>query len=132
MPSHRPERMAEAIREVVSSAVLFEVADPRVRGVTVLRAEVSGDLRHATVYVSLMGAEAEQNLAMRGLQHASGFLQAKVAARLQTRFTPALHFKRDEGVKKSIEISRLIDEAIASDRQAQAAREPGPEADAES
>ena len=117
MPSHRSLRMAEAIREVVSSAILFEVADPRVQAVTVLRAEVSGDLRNATVYVSIMGTEAEQNLAMRGLQHASGFLQAKVAARLQTRFTPVLAFKRDDGVKKSIEISRLIDEAIAADRK---------------
>ncbi len=117
MPSHRVERVAEAIREVVSSAILFEVSDPRIKGVTVLRAEVTGDLRNATVYVSLMGSESEQKLAMRGLQHAAGFLQSKVASRLQTRFTPALTFKRDEGVKKSIEISRLIDEAIASDRK---------------
>lgn len=118
MPSHRGPRIAEAIREVVSSAVLFEVADPRVKGVTILRAEVSPDLRNATVFVSLMGTEGEQKLALRGLQHASGFLQAKVAARLQTRSTPVLSFKLDEGVKKSIEISKLIDEALASDRRA--------------
>jgi ribosome-binding factor A len=109
--------MAQAIREVVSSAILFELADPRVRSVTVLGAEVSGDMRHATVHVSIMGTESEQNLAMRGLQHASGFLQAKVAARLQTRFTPVLAFKRDDSVKKSFEITRLIDEAIAADRE---------------
>ena len=117
MPSHRSLRMAQAIREVVSSAILFEVADPRVRSVTVLGAEVSSDMRHATVHVSIMGTESEQNLAMRGLQHASGFLQAKVAARLQTRFTPVLAFKRDDSVKKSFEITRLIDEAIAADRK---------------
>ena len=118
MPSHRVERVAEAIREVVSTAILFDVADPRVKGVTVLRADVTGDLRHATVYVTVMGTEAEQKLALRGLQHAAGFLQAKVAARLQTRFTPTLTFKSDEGVKKSIEMSRLIDQALASDRRA--------------
>jgi ribosome-binding factor A len=117
MPSHRIERIAEAIREVVSTAILFEVADPRVKGITVLRAEVTGDLRHATVFVTVMGTESEQALALRGLHHAAGFLQSRVAARLQTRFTPTLHFKRDEGVKKSIEISRLIDEALASDRK---------------
>ena len=72
--------MAEAIREVVASAILFEVADPRVRAVTVLRVEVSADLRQATVYVSVMGTEAEQRLALRGLKHAAGFLQARVAA----------------------------------------------------
>lgn len=117
MPSHRSLRMAQAIREVVSSAILFEMADPRVRSVTVLGAEVSGDMRQATVHVSIMGTESEQNLAMRGLQHASGFLQAKVAARLQTRFTPVLAFKRDDSVKKSFEITRLIDETIAADRK---------------
>src|SRR2546423_789189 len=67
MPSHRNLRVAEAIREVVSSAILFELADPRVKGVTVLGAEVTGDLRHATVSVSVMGSEAEQALAMRAL-----------------------------------------------------------------
>jgi ribosome-binding factor A len=120
MPSHRVERVAEAIREVVSTAILFELADPRVKGVTVLRAEVTGDLRNAAVYVTVMGTEAQQKLAMKGLRHAAGFLQSRVAARLQTRFTPALVFKVDEGVKKSVEISRLIDEAIASDRAAHA------------
>jgi ribosome-binding factor A len=128
MPSHRPERVAEAIREVVSSAILFEVADPRVKGVTVLRAEVTRDLRNATVFVSVMGTEAEQKLALRGLQHAAGFLQARVAARLQTRFTPTLAFKNDEGVKKSIEISRLIDEALAADRKPAPGADPRGEA----
>jgi ribosome-binding factor A len=117
MPSHRSLRMAQAIREVVSSAILFEVADPRVHAVTVLGVEVSNDMRLATVHVSIMGTESEQNLAMRGLQHATGFLQAKVAARLQTRFTPVLAFKRDDSVKKSFEITRLIDEVIAADRK---------------
>jgi ribosome-binding factor A len=118
MAAHRNLRVAEAIREVVSSAVLFEVADPRIKGVTVLRAEVTGDFRNATVFVSVLGSEAEQKLALRGLQHAAGFVQKKVAARLQTRFTPTLTFKLDDSVKKSIAMSRLIDEAIASDRHA--------------
>lgn len=110
--------MAEAIREVVASAILFEVADPRVRAVTVLRAEVSGDLRTSTVYVSVMGTEGEQRLAMNGLRHASGFLQARVANRLQTRFTPVLSFKFDDSVKKSVEMSRMIEDALDSDRRA--------------
>jgi ribosome-binding factor A len=134
MPSHRVQRVAEAIREVVSQAILFEVADPRVKNVTVLGAEVSGDLRQATVLVSVMGTDSDQKLAMRGLGHAAGFLQAKVAARLQIRHTPVLRFKLDEGVKKSVEISRLIDEALEADRQAHAgkdsaAADAGPEDD---
>jgi ribosome-binding factor A len=134
MPSHRPLRVAEAIREVVSAAILFEVSDPRVTGITVLRAEVSGDLRTATVYVSTMGTESEQKLAMMGLQSAAGFLQAKVAARLQTRVTPHLSFKRDVGIKRSIEMSRLIDDALAAEHPpttdaAAEAREPADEND---
>lgn len=116
MPSHRSLRIAEAIREVVSSAILFEVADPRVRAVTVLRVEVTGDMRNATVHVTVMGTESEQALAMNGLRSAAGFLQSRVAARLQTRFTPVLSFRRDDSVKKSIAISRLIDQALAADR----------------
>jgi ribosome-binding factor A len=126
MPSHRSLRVAEAIREVVSSSILFEVSDPRVTGITVLRSEVSSDLRTATVFVSIMGTEAEQNLAMKGLQSAAGYLQAKVAARLQTRTTPHLTFKRDVGIKRSIEMSKLIDDALANDRKTESGAEASP------
>jgi ribosome-binding factor A len=112
MKTHRLARVAEAIREVASETILFELRDPRVKQVTVLRAEVSGDLQHAKVYVSIMGSEQEQRLAMHGLRHAAGFIQSKLAQRLQTRFTPVLTFVLDEGVKRSIEVTRLINEAL--------------------
>jgi ribosome-binding factor A len=116
MSSRRTQRIAEAIREVVASSILFEVADPRVRGVTVLSASVSPDLRHAKVHVSIMGSETERKLALRGLEHAAGFLQAKVAARLQTKTTPHLSFHLDEAVRKTIELTRLIEETREQDR----------------
>jgi len=132
MSSHRNLRVDQAIREVVASAILFETADPRIRSVTVLRVEVSSDLRQATVYVTVMGNEAEQNLALRGLKHAAGFFQSKVADRLQTRFTPVLTFKLDDSVKKSVAMSRLIAEAVASDLKPDpAAGEPSPASDAD-
>jgi len=84
MKTHRLARVAEAIREVASETILFELRDPRVKGVTVTRAEVSGDLQHAKVFVSIMGSPSEQNLCMHGLRHSAGFLQAKLAKRLQT------------------------------------------------
>jgi ribosome-binding factor A len=130
MPSHRSLRMAEAIREVVSQAILFQVSDPRVQGITVLHAEVTGDLRNATVFVSIMGTPAEQETAMRGLRSATGFLQSLVAARLQTRSTPVLAFKKDEGIKKSVEMSKLIEDTLAADRAARG--EPQPPAPDES
>src|ERR1041385_2566884 len=104
MKMHRLARVSEVIREVASETILFELSDPRVRGVTVTRAEVSGDLQHGKVFVSIMGSDQEQQLCMHGLRHATGFVQAKLASRLKTRFTPALRFVLDEGVKKSIEI----------------------------
>src|SRR5215467_13142353 len=99
MKTHRLARVAEAIREVAAETILFELHDPRVKMVTVTRAEVSGDLQHAKVYVSVMGSESEQKLTLRGLRHAAGFIQSKLAKRLQTRFTPLVHFVLDQGVK---------------------------------
>src|SRR6516165_3493151 len=113
MKTYRLARVAEAIREVASETILFELRDPRVKRVTVTRAEVSGDLQHAKVYVSVMGTEKEQKLTLRGLEHAAGFVQSKLADRLQTRFTPVITFVLDQGVKKSIEMTRLINEALA-------------------
>jgi ribosome-binding factor A len=76
MKRHRLERVAEVVREVAANAVLFDLRDPRVKMVTVTRAEVSADLQHAKVYVSVMGSERQQQLALHGLQHAAGFVQA--------------------------------------------------------
>jgi ribosome-binding factor A len=115
MKAHRIARVSEAIREVASETILFQMRDPRVRGVTVTRAEVSGDLQHAKIYVSVMGSPQEQKSCLYGLRHAAGFIQSRLADRLQTRFTPAVHFVLDEGVKKSIEMTRLINEALARD-----------------
>ena len=113
MKTHRLARVAEVVREVASETILFELRDPRVKNVTVTRTEVSGDLQHAKVYVSVMGSPQEQELCLHGLRHAAGFIQSKVASRLQTRFTPVIRFVLDQGVKKSIEMTRLINEALS-------------------
>src|SRR4051794_1005317 len=113
MKAHRLERVAEVVREVASETILFEVRDPRVKGVTVTRTEVSGDLQHAKVYVSVMGSPAEQQACLRGLEHASGFVQSKLAGRLKTRFTPVIKFVLEGGVKKSIEMPRTLNEERA-------------------
>jgi ribosome-binding factor A len=115
MKPYRLARIAEAIREVASETILFELNDPRVKDVTVTRAEVSADLQHAKVFVSIMGSERDQQLCLHGLRHASGFIQRKIGDRLQTRFTPAVQFILDKGVKNSIEIARLLKEARAQD-----------------
>src|SRR5438876_4977939 len=113
MKSHRLARVSEVVRETAANAILFELKDPRVKNVTVTRAEVSADLQHARVFVSVMGSEKEQKLTMHGLKSAAGFVQTKVADKLTTRFVPHITFVLDEGVKKSIEISRLLAEEKA-------------------
>lgn len=112
MSSRRVLKVAEAVREVVATAILTELQDPRIRDVTVTYVEVSPDLRYAKVHVSVMGSEAKQNLSIRGLQNAAGFLQQKVARRIETRYTPRLTFLLDKGVKHSIEVSRLLSELL--------------------
>jgi ribosome-binding factor A len=112
MTSRRTQKAAEAIREVVSMAILTDLKDPRVRDVTVTAVEVSPDMRAAKVHVSVMGDETRQQLSLRGLQNAAGFLQSKVAKRIDTRYTPRLTFMLDLGVKKSLEISRILQQVL--------------------
>src|SRR5437870_678854 len=125
MKVHRQARVAEVIREVAAETILFELNDPRVKMVTVTRAEVSADLQHAKVYVSLMGSASEQNLTLHGLKHAAGFVQSKLAKRMKTRFTPVITFVLDKGVKHSIEMTRLINEALGKPAGAEPSESTG-------
>lgn len=100
--------------------VLFGLRDPRVKNVTVLGAEVTADLRAAKIFVTIMGDAKAQSLAMHGLNSAKGFIQAKVADRLQTKYTPVISFVLDPSVKKSIEVSRTLQSVLAGDINAEA------------
>jgi ribosome-binding factor A len=129
MKTHRLARVAEVIREVASETILFELRDPRVKMVTVTRAEVSGDLQHAKVYVSIMGSEQEQKICLYGLKRAAGFVQSKLADRMKSRFVPVLQFVLDQGVKNSLEINRLINEALAGSKEPEADEQTNETAD---
>lgn len=119
MTSRRAQKVAEAIREVVGMAILTELKDPRVKDVTVTYVEVSSDLRHAKVHVSVMGDETRQQLSLRGLQSAAGFLQAKIARQVEMRYTPRLNFLLDQGVKRSIEIAQILRQVLPPDQENQ-------------
>lgn len=93
-------------------AILTQLKDPRVRDVTVTYVEVTPDMRQAKVHVSVMGDETKQNLSLRGLQNSAGFLQSLVAKRIDTRYTPRLVFELDLGVKRSIEISQILQSVL--------------------
>ncbi len=115
MASRRTLKAAEAIREVVSMAILTDLSDPRVQGVTVTYVEVSPDMRQAKVHVSVMGDDAKQRLCLHGLRSSAGYLQSKISERIDTRYTPRLQFELDMGVKKSLAISQMLDELLPQD-----------------
>jgi ribosome-binding factor A len=120
MTSRRVQKAAEAIREVVSMAILTEIRDPRVENVTVTFVDVSPDMRQAKVHVSVMGDDQKQKLCLHGLQSSAGFLQAKIGQRIDTRYTPRLRFELDMGVKKSLEIARLLNDVLPDEAPANA------------
>ncbi len=115
MTSRRVQKAAEAIREVVSMAILTELQDPRVADVTVTYVEVSPDMRQAKVHVSVMGDDTKQKLCLHGLESSAGFLQTKIGKRIDTRYTPRLRFELDLGVKKSLAIAQLLHEVLPDD-----------------
>ncbi len=118
MTSRRLLKAAQAVREVVSMAILTELRDPRVKYVTVTKVEVLPDMKQAKVYVTIMGDETQQRLSLRGLQNAAGFLQAKIAERIDTRYTPRLEFLLDEGAKNLQQIDQILRRVLPTDADA--------------
>jgi ribosome-binding factor A len=111
----RMRRVDEAVRAVISDAISKDLQDPRVGFVTVTAVNTSPDLRHARVYVSVLGDEHVRGETLSGLRSAHGFLQARVAAELTLKHTPLLTFEYDESIDRGMRISRLIDEGPDAD-----------------
>jgi ribosome-binding factor A len=107
--SDRMRRVNEAVKEVVSEAV-GELKDPRIGFVTVTGVETSPDLRHARVFVSVLGSEAKRTKTLAGLAAAHGVLQARVARELRMKRTPQLAFEYDPTVERGVRMTQLIDE----------------------
>jgi ribosome-binding factor A len=110
MSSGRMRRVDEAIRQVIGDAVTGELKDPRVGFVTVTDVRTSADLRHARVYVSVLGDDAQREATMAGLRSAHGFLQGKVAAELHLKRTPALELYYDDTTDRALRVDALIEE----------------------
>jgi len=116
MVSRRVARLSQAVREVVSTAILFHLRDPRIKNVTVLRVEVAGDVRTAKVYVSILGTEKERALCLHGLNASRGFIQSKVADRIETRYTPVLKFVLEDAVSSGAEEADRILKELEQER----------------
>jgi ribosome-binding factor A len=108
MSGDRMRRVDEGVRQVLSDA-LIEIKDPRVGFVTVTAVDTTSDLRHATVYVSVLGDPGVRRRTLEGLQSAHGFLQRRIASELRLKHTPTLDFAYDDSVDRGMRISALID-----------------------
>jgi ribosome-binding factor A len=107
MPGARMRRVDEAVRAVLSDAITTDLKDPRIGFVTVTAVDTSADLRHATVYVSVLGSEEDIATSLQGLQSAHGFLQRRVADELHLKHTPTLTFTFDDTTQRADRINRL-------------------------
>jgi ribosome-binding factor A len=109
MPSDRMRRVNEALREVLSARIAAGLKDPRVGFVTVTGVETSPDLRHARVFVSVLGDQIQREESLAGLNSSHGYLQATVARELRMKRTPTLSFVHDESVDRSFRIRELLE-----------------------
>jgi len=111
----RMRRVDEAVRAVLSDAITRDLKDPRVGFVTVTAVKTSPDLRHARVYVSVLGDEQARAETLDGLASAHGFLQGRLAAELPLKHTPTLTFEYDESIDRGMRITQLIDQGPEPD-----------------
>jgi ribosome-binding factor A len=110
MPGARMRKVNEAVREVLSANLAEGLKDPRIGFITVTGVETSPDLRHARVYFSVLGNEAEREDTLAGLRSSRGFLQAKLGSELRMKRTPTLEFLYDDTVDRAARVTRLMED----------------------
>ncbi|MFZ5642392.1 MAG: 30S ribosome-binding factor RbfA [Bacillota bacterium] len=108
--SHRPGRLAEAIKKEISDILMNEIKDPRLGFVTVTLVEVSPDLRYARIYASVLGNEDQQKSTTEVLNRATGYIRSEIGKRIRLRYTPEITFKLDNSIERGTRVIRLIEE----------------------
>lgn len=127
MPTRRQRRVNQLLREAISTIILQKLQDPHIGFATITGVEVSADLHHAQVYVSVMGDEDEKQQAMKTIQGAaSRFIRSELADHLVLKYIPELHFELDETADQAQRIEMLL-EQVADERADAAAADSGPE-----
>ena len=122
MAFQRQERVAEAIKHEVGDILLHRIKDARVDSarVSITDVEVTRDMRHATIFVSVLGDEEEQEAAIAGLRRASGFVRSELGKAVSLRATPELHFKLDKSLERGANITALLNRIKAEEQGADA------------
>jgi len=108
MGNKRAIRVGELLKEEISQIVLREMKDPRIGFVSVTDVEVSGDLRHAKVFISVYGSDKEKEETLEGLQQAQGFVRKLVGERVKIHHTPEIIFRYDDSIENGVHISEII------------------------
>lgn len=130
MPNpHRQEKLGEQIAAEVSDLLRTRVKDPRVGFASITHVEVSGDLRHARIFVSVMGSPDEKKSTIEALHHATGFLRHELAGRLTVRFMPEIVFKLDNSIEQGAHILGLIRQLETQETSSQTSNEVAHESD---
>jgi ribosome-binding factor A len=111
----KQERMADRIREIISTLLLLEVTDPALQGVTVVEVVLDRELEYADVYVNALGDDSRQGEVMKGLNRANGFIRREVGKRIQIRRTPVLRFHWDVTLTRGEAMEQALDRVKASD-----------------
>jgi ribosome-binding factor A len=112
----RMRRVNESVRQVLSEAI-GQLKDPRIGFVTITGVETSADLRHARVYLSVLGAERKRAQTLAGLEAARSLLQAQLGRELRMKRTPQLAFEYDPSVERGVRMTKLIDELAPDDSE---------------
>jgi ribosome-binding factor A len=112
MSGDRMRRVDEAVRQVIGDAVAQDLKDPRVGFITVTDVKTNPDLRHARVYVSVLGDRKTREASLAGLESAHGYLQRRVASELRLKHTPGLEFILDETTARAFRLERIIDREL--------------------
>jgi len=110
MPTRRPERIAAQIAREAGEIVRFTLGDPKIRLATVNRAQVSPDLRRATVFVTVLGDAEQCEEALEALERAAGVVRRELSARLRLRFTPEIRFQLDPAMVTEERLRQVLDE----------------------
>ena len=130
MQFQRADRVGEEMKKLISKIIREEIKDHEMPDmVSIVNCEMSRDLQHAKIFVSVLGGDEARAAAMRALQRANGFIRSRVGRELKLRLTPELHFVPDTSMEYSAHISKLIDEVIEKDKNSGGLHEEHPQDD---
>jgi len=115
MSKHRPNRLAETLKEEISQLIRVELKDPRIGFVTLTSVDVADDLSHAKVYISVLGTEDEGNASLDALNRAAGYVRSEIGKRVRLRHVPSIVFKYDPSIQHGAHIAKLLKDVGISD-----------------